>query len=132
MINGKVTKLQTSKEAYPLWSANVAGISAPLEYQYVRLNKQGTVFKESKPRKLPVGAVLTPNEFFDRPDTIHTLPPLPQVFENKMERNSPFFREGYIGNLFLEGDQKAWNFMNSGGAKWWEPKPINVKVQYVG
>ncbi|KAG0042277.1 hypothetical protein BGZ83_000690 [Gryganskiella cystojenkinii] len=132
MINGKITKLQTSKEAYPLWSSNVAGISAPVEYQYVRLDKQGKVYKEEKPRKLPVGAVQTPNEFFNRPDTIHNLPPLPQVFENKLEQNSPFFREGYIGNLFLEGDPKAWSYIHSGGAKWWNPKPLNVKVQYVG
>ncbi|KAF9027363.1 hypothetical protein BGZ52_003750 [Haplosporangium bisporale] len=132
MINGKVTKLQTSEKTYPLWTANVAGINAPLEYQYVRLNKQGEVFKESKPRKLPVGAIRTPNDFFDRPDTLHRLPPLPQVFENKLEQNSPFFREGYIGNLFVEGDPKAWSFINSGGAKWWDPKPLVVKVQYVG
>lgn len=132
MINGKVTNLQTSEKAYPLWSANVAGVDAPLQYQYVRLNKQGVVYKESNPRKLPVGAVKTPNDFFDRPDTLHTLPPLPQAFENKLEQNSPFFREGYIGNLFLEGDQKAWNFIHTGGDKWWDPKPLNVKVHYVG
>ncbi|KAF9277600.1 hypothetical protein BGZ74_003299 [Mortierella antarctica] len=132
MINGKVIKLGTSEKAYPLWSTNVAGIEAPLEYQYVRLNKRGEVFKESKPRKLPIGAVRTPNEFFDRPDTIHKLPPLPQVFENKLEQNSPFFREGYIGNLFLEGDPKAWSYINSGGDHWWDPKPLNVKVHYVG
>ncbi|KAG9062188.1 hypothetical protein KI688_006520 [Linnemannia hyalina] len=132
MINGKVTKLRTSKEAYPLWSANVAGIDAPLEYQYVRLSKGGEVHKESKPRKLPVGAVHTPNDFFDRPDTLHKLPALPQVFENKLEQNSPFFREGYIGNLFVEGDPKAWSVINSGGGKWWEPKPVNVKVHYFG
>ncbi|KAG0084673.1 hypothetical protein BGZ93_001114 [Podila epicladia] len=132
MINGKVIKLRTSEKAYPLWSANVAGIDAPLEYQYVRLNKQGEVYKEAKPRMLPVGAVRTPNDFFDRPDTLHKLPPLPQVFENKLEQNSPFFREGYIGNLFVEGDPKAWSFINSGGDKWWDPKPLNVKVQYVG
>ncbi|KAG0030603.1 hypothetical protein BGZ82_007368 [Podila clonocystis] len=132
MINGKVTKLGTSEKTYPLWSANVVGIDAPLEYQYVHVNKRGEVYKESKPRKLPVGAVQTPNEFFDRPDTLHKLPPLPQVFENKLEQNSPFFREGYIGNLFVEGDPKAWSFINSGGDKWWDPKPINVKVHYVG
>lgn len=131
MINGKVTKLQTSKEAYPLWSSKVAGVSAPLEYQYVRLSK-GKVIKEVKPRKLPDGAVKTPNEFFDRPDTLHKLPQLPQVFENKLEQNSPFFREGYIGNLFIEGDAKAWSYIHSGGDKWWAPKAMNVQVQYVG
>jgi hypothetical protein len=132
MINGKITKLQTSKQAYPLWTAKVAGINAPLQYQYVRLGKGGKVNKESKPRKLPVGAVHTPNDFFDRPDTIHNLPALPQVFENKLQQNSPFFREGYIGNLFLEGDPKAWKYIHSGGDKWWEPKPIKVKVHYIG
>lgn len=131
LINGKVIKLQTSKEAYPVWSANVAGVNAPLQYQYVRITKKGEV-KEGKPRKLPNGAVKTPNEYFDRPNTLQNLPVLPQVFDSNWVRNSPFFRDGYIGNLFLEGDQKAWNYINSGGDKWWKPKPVQVKVQYIG
>ena len=132
LIDGKITKLQTSAEAYPLWSANVAGVNAPLVYQYVRLDKKGDAAKESKPRKLPQGAVKTPNEDFERPNTLHDLPVLPQVYDSKWSRNSAFFREGYIGNLFLEGDQKAWNNIHTGGMKWWNPKPVDVKVQFIG
>ncbi|GJJ74938.1 spore coat protein H [Entomortierella parvispora] len=132
IINGKVTNLKTTKETYPLWSAKVAGVNAPLEYQYVRLNNKGVAGKEAKARKLPSGAVKTPNEYFDRPNTIHTLPPLPQVYENKWTRNSPLFREGYIGNLLIEGDPKQWKYLHSGGKKWWNPKPVKVKIHYIG
>lgn len=105
MINGQLTKLSTFKPAYPLWSANVASTVAPLEYTLVRLDASGKVEKkETEVRQLPEGASRTPNDFFDRPNTLHTLPPLPQVYENKVQQNSPFFREGYIGNLFVEGN----------------------------
>ncbi|KAF9182862.1 hypothetical protein BGZ51_004377 [Haplosporangium sp. Z 767] len=131
VIDGKVTKLQTTKEIYPLWSANIAGIDGPLEYQYVHLSKDGKATKEQGPRKLPAGAAYTPNDFFDRLDTISELPPLPQVFDNKLHQNSAFFREGYIGSLFIEGDQKAWKYINKGGVDW-DPKPMKIQVQYIG
>ncbi|KAG0262514.1 hypothetical protein BG011_010097 [Mortierella polycephala] len=131
MIDDKVTKLQTTKDIYPLWSAKIAGVDGPLEYQYVHLNKGGKVVKEQGTRKLPADAVHTPNDFFDRFDTISELPPLPQVFDNNMHQNSAFFRDGYIGSLFVEGDQKAWKYTNKGGVDW-DPKPMKVQVQYIG
>ncbi|KAF9323444.1 hypothetical protein BG006_001439 [Podila minutissima] len=104
-INGKVTKLTTTTEAYPLWSANVPGVNGPLEYKYVQLSAAGkTTDEEEAKRKLPAGAIHTPNEFFGRSQSIHTLPPLPQLYENKLEQNSPFFREGYVASIFVEGD----------------------------
>ncbi|KAF9303349.1 hypothetical protein BGZ74_003958 [Mortierella antarctica] len=104
-INGKVTKLTTTIKTYPLWSANVPGVNGPLEYKYVQLSAAGeTTDEEEAKRKLPAGAIHTPNEFFGRTQSIHTLPPLPQVYENKLEQNSPFFREGYVASIFLEGD----------------------------
>ncbi|KAK3827763.1 MAG: coth protein-domain-containing protein [Benniella sp.] len=131
-INGKIIKLATSQEAYPLWSANVARVEGPLEYKYVQLGKGGKVENEEKAsRKLPQGALHTPNEFFDRSTTLYDLPPLPQVFENKLEQNSPFFRGGYIGNLFIEGDEAQWKHINKGGEEFYPP-PIKVSVQYIG
>lgn len=132
MVNGKLTKLTTTMETYPLWSANVAGVNAPLTYKYVHLEKNGKVNKQEKvERKLPQGAIHTPNEFFDRSHSLHNLPPLPQVFENKLEQNSPFFREGFIGNMFVEGDPAKIKFLNKGGAEF-HPEPIKVSVQYIG
>ncbi|KAF9349294.1 hypothetical protein BGX34_001877 [Mortierella sp. NVP85] len=81
-------------------------------------------------RKLPQGALHTPNEFFDRSTTLHDLPPLPQVFENKLEQNSPFFREGYIGNLFIEGDEAQWRHINKSGGEFYPP-PIKVSIKDV-
>ncbi|KAK3847732.1 MAG: coth protein-domain-containing protein [Linnemannia gamsii] len=132
MVNGKLTKLTTNTDIYPLWSANVAGVNAPLTYKYVQLEKNGKIGKqEEAERKLPEGAVHTPNEFFDRSHTLHDLPPLPQVYDNKLEQNSPFFREGYIGNIFVEGDPAKIKYLNKGGADF-HPNPIKVKVQYIG
>jgi len=106
--------------------------SGPRECKYVQLGKGGKVENEEKAsRKLPQGALHTPNEFFDRSTTLHDLPPLPQVFENKLEQNSPFFREGYVGNLFIEGDEAQWKHINKGGGEFYPP-PIKVSVQYIG
>ncbi|KAF9217575.1 hypothetical protein CPC16_007543 [Podila verticillata] len=131
-INGKVTKLTTTEETYPLWSANVAGVNGPLKYKYVQLSAAGKTAKEEKAeRNLPAGAIYTPNEFFGRTQTIRTLPPLPQVFENKLEQNSPFFREGFIGNIFVEGDPAKIAYINKGGAGF-DPEPFKVKIHYIG
>ncbi|KAI7818706.1 coth protein-domain-containing protein [Gamsiella multidivaricata] len=131
-INGNITRLTTSTETYPLWSANVAGVNGPLEYQYVHLNKDGKVANQEKgARKLPAGAAHTPNEFFDRTTTLSSLPPLPQVYENKLQQNSPFFREGYIGTFFVEADQAQLNYLNKGGESF-HPKPIKANIQYIG
>ncbi|KAF9429533.1 hypothetical protein BGZ94_010373 [Podila epigama] len=131
-INGKITKLTTTKDTYPLWSANVAGVDGPLNYKYVQLNAAGkTTETEKKERKLPAGAAHTPNEFFGRAQTISKLPPLPQVFDNRLEQNSPFFREGFVGNIFVEGDQAKFNFINKGGEDF-HPNPFKVKIHYIG
>ncbi|KAF9086602.1 hypothetical protein BGX23_008688 [Mortierella sp. AD031] len=132
MVNGKLTKLTTTKDTYPLWSANVAGVDAPLTYKYVQLEKSGRVGKqEGAERKIPEGAIHTSNELYDRSHSLHNLPPLPQVYENKLEQNSPFFREGYIGNIFVEGDPAQIKYLNKGGESF-HPDPIKVKVQYIG
>ncbi|KAF9151368.1 hypothetical protein BG015_006756 [Linnemannia schmuckeri] len=132
IVNGKLTKLTTTKDTYPLWSANVTGVDAPLTYKYVQLEESGKVGKQEKEeRELPRGAAHTPNEFFDRSHTLYNLPPLPQVYENKLEQNSPFFREGFIGNIFVEGDPAKIKHLNKGGADF-HPDPIKVKVQYIG
>lgn len=131
-INGKTTKLTTSKDTYPLWSANVAGVKGPVDYKYVQLGKGDKVEKTEKAsRKLPKDARHTPNEFFDRSASIYSLPPLPQVFKNKLVQNSPFFREGYIGNLFVQGNEEQWKYINKGGGDFY-PEPIKVNVQYIG
>ncbi|GJJ74817.1 spore coat protein H [Entomortierella parvispora] len=132
MVNGKMTKLTTNKANYPLWSANVAGVDAPLEYTFVKIDKAGKVEKKEKePRKLPDGAAHTPNDFFDRPHTLHNLPPLPQVYGNRLQQNSPFFREGYIGNIFVEGDPAKIAYLNKGGDGF-KPPDIKVNFHYIG
>ncbi|KAF9322977.1 hypothetical protein BG006_001908 [Podila minutissima] len=90
-------------KTYPLWSAKVAGVDASVSYKYVQLNKAGKVTESEKTmRKLPAGSVHTPNEFFGSRQSIYKIPMLPQAFENKLVRNSPFFREGANENVVIE------------------------------
>ncbi|KAF9932734.1 hypothetical protein FBU30_007384 [Linnemannia zychae] len=132
MIGGKLTRLTTTKETYPLWSADIAGTQGPLTYKYVQLKKDGKIVKqENEERKLPQGALHTPNEFFGRSHTLYDLPPLPQVYENKLEQNSPFFREGFIGNIFIEADPAKLDYLNKGGEEF-HPNPIKANVHYIG
>ncbi|KAG0223772.1 hypothetical protein BGW41_005362 [Actinomortierella wolfii] len=132
LINGKTHKLTTTKNTYPVWSANVAGVDAPLAYKYVHLDKAGKVIGQDKAiRKLPAGATQTPNEYFGRKASIYNIPELPQAFENHLEQNSPFFRDGYIGNLFIQGNEADWKKLNVAGSDSF-PDAIKVRVQYVG
>ncbi|KAF9369608.1 hypothetical protein CPB97_003457 [Podila verticillata] len=129
MVNDKMHKLVTTTTTYPLWSAKVAGVDASVSYKYVQLNKAGKVTESEKSmRKLPAGAVYTPNEFFGRRQSVYPLPKLPQVFENKLEQNSPFFRDGFIGNLFLQGPEADWKKLNVVGSH----ENMKVNIQYIG
>ncbi|KAG0075755.1 hypothetical protein BGZ93_001200 [Podila epicladia] len=129
MVNGKMHKLATTTKTYPLWLANIAGVDAPVSYKYVQLNKAGKVTESEKHmRKLPAGSVHTPNEFFGRRQSMYPVPTLPQVFENKLEQNSPFFRDGFIGNLFIQCPEADWKKLNVVGSY----EDIKVKIQYIG
>ncbi|KAF9373352.1 hypothetical protein CPC16_001889 [Podila verticillata] len=129
LVDGKMHKLVTTTKTYPLWSANVAGVDASVSYKYVQLNKAGKVTESEKNmRKLPAGSVQTPNEFFGRRQSVYPIPKLPQVFENKLEQNSPFFRDGFIGNLFIESPEADWKKLNVVGSQ----EVIKVKIRYIG
>ncbi|KAG0357394.1 hypothetical protein BG005_003592 [Podila minutissima] len=129
MVNGKMHKLATTMKTYPLWSAKVAGVDASVSYKYVQLNKAGKITESEKTmRKLPAGSVHTPNEFFGRRQSIYKIPTLPQVFENKLVQSSPFFREGLISNLFIQGPEDDWRKLNVVGSH----VDIKAKIQYIG
>ncbi|KAF9975732.1 hypothetical protein BGZ73_000534 [Actinomortierella ambigua] len=129
MVNGKLHKLATDPKSYPLWSANVAGVDAPLTYKYVQLDGDGKVTGSEKAmRKLPAGAVQTPNDFFGRRQSVYPIPPLPQVYDNKLEQNSPFFREGFISNLFIYSSEADFKKLNKVGGH----EDIKVKIRYIG
>ncbi|KAF9163656.1 hypothetical protein DFQ26_002277 [Actinomortierella ambigua] len=129
MVNGKMHKLTTTPKTYPVWSVKVAGVNAPVAYKYVHLNEDDKVDDTEKTmRKLPANAIQTPNEFFGRRQSLYSIPPLPQVYDNKLVQNSPFFREGYISNLFIHSSEADFKKLNKVGGH----DNIKVKVQYVG
>ncbi|KAF9380213.1 hypothetical protein CPB97_008509 [Podila verticillata] len=129
VVDGEMHKLATTTKTYPLWSANVAGVDASVSYKYVQLNKAGKVTEsEQTMRELPAGSVHTPNEFFGRRQSVYPIPTLPQVFENKLEQNSPVFRDGFIGNLFIQSPEADWKKLNVVGSH----DAIKVKIRYIG
>ncbi|KAG0027710.1 hypothetical protein BGZ81_005350 [Podila clonocystis] len=100
LINGKITKLRTSSDTFPLWSATVPGTSASSGYLYVKLSDQDTVVQQEpflrsfQNRR----AKCTTNEFFLRQTT---LPKLPQVFENVQPEPSEAFDDSQIATIHL-------------------------------
>ncbi|KAG0036726.1 hypothetical protein BGZ82_003792 [Podila clonocystis] len=103
LMNGKITKLKTSPSTFPLWSATVAGASAPSGYQYVKLSDQDIVVQREPFLRFfhNTSAKSTTNEFFLRQVTQTTLPKLPQVFENVQPEASEAFDDSQIATIHL-------------------------------
>lgn len=107
LINGKITKLSTSPNTFPLWSGTAPGASAASGYQYVKLSKQGTVVtQEPFLRSLQNASATksTLNEFFLRQTTQTPLPELPQVFNNVQPEPSMAFDHSQIATIHLTPD----------------------------
>ncbi|KAG0083671.1 hypothetical protein BGZ92_010573, partial [Podila epicladia] len=103
LINGDITKLSTTPQTFPLWSAIVASASAPSEYRYVELSDQNTVVRQEPfARSFQNGAAKrTLNEFFLREVTKTILPDIPQVFESVQPEPSKAFDDSQIATIHL-------------------------------
>ncbi|KAF9307738.1 hypothetical protein BG003_000269 [Podila horticola] len=107
LINGKITKLSTSPDTFPLWSGIAPRASAASGYQYVKLSEQGTIVTQ-EPFLRPFqngSAKSTTNEFFLRQMTRTTLPKLPQVFGDVRPKPSTAFDHSQIATIHLTPDQ---------------------------
>ncbi|KAG0308999.1 hypothetical protein BGZ99_001013 [Dissophora globulifera] len=106
LIDGKITKLSTSPDTFPLWSGTAPGASVASNYQYVKLSKQGTLLtQEPFLRSLQNGsAKSTVNEFFLRQVTQTALPELPQVFDDVRPKPSKAFDHSQIATIHLTPD----------------------------
>ncbi|KAF9947059.1 hypothetical protein BGZ72_010901 [Mortierella alpina] len=106
LINGKITKLSTSPDTFPLWSGIAPGATAASGYRYVKLSEQGTkVTQEPFLRSFQSGSAnSTTNEFFLRQVTRTTLPKLPQVFDNVQPEASKAFDDSQIATIHLTPD----------------------------
>ncbi|KAF9323053.1 hypothetical protein BG006_001800, partial [Podila minutissima] len=103
MIDNKITKLSTTPETFPLWSATVAGASAPSGYRYIELSDQGTIVQQEPfLRSFQNGsAKRTANEFFLRQVTKTTLPDIPQALEGIRPEPSKAFDDSQIATIHL-------------------------------
>ncbi|KAG0360652.1 hypothetical protein BG005_010235 [Podila minutissima] len=112
-INKKLHPLKTSKDTFPLWSANVADASASDSYRYVQLNKKKKVVsREEFQRQFDdEGATATLNEFFNRQTTITALPEIKQVYEDIRPTASEAFDSSQIATINLTTDKKAFDEM---------------------
>ncbi|KAF9309055.1 hypothetical protein BG003_010274 [Podila horticola] len=105
-VNEKLYPLKTSKDTFPLWSANVADASASAGYRYVQLNKKkGVVSREEFQRNfIDQDATATLNEFYNRQTTFTTLPEINQVYEDVRPEPSVAFDSSQIGTIHLTTD----------------------------
>ncbi|KAG0011351.1 hypothetical protein BGZ81_002232 [Podila clonocystis] len=108
-INKKLHPLKTSKDTFPLWSANVADASASGSYRYVQLNKKkGVVLREEFQREFAdKDATATLNEFFNRQTTITTLPAIKQIYKDTRPEPSKAFDGSQIATIHLTVEPTA-------------------------
>ncbi|KAG0091953.1 hypothetical protein BGZ92_011216 [Podila epicladia] len=106
-INKKLYPLKTSKDTFPLWSANVADASASDSYRYVQLNKKkGVVSREEFQRQLDdEAATATLNEFFNRQTTVTALPEIKQIYDDIRPTPSEAFDSSQIATIHLTTDK---------------------------
>ncbi|KAF9289182.1 hypothetical protein BGZ68_009880 [Mortierella alpina] len=106
-VRGKVTKLTTTPETFPLWSANVAEADASNKYRYVKLAADGkTIEQESFSRTFAGSQAATPNEFYMRKPS-KKLKALPQVYSDVRPKASRAFDDNQIGTVHLTVDPAA-------------------------
>ncbi|KAG0361148.1 hypothetical protein BGX24_005389 [Mortierella sp. AD032] len=112
-IDKEMYTLQTSEATFPLWSANVAGVSALSGYRYVQLNnKDDVVVREKFLRHFTNNdATATLNEFFNRQNTITTLPSIKQVYEDTRPKSSRAFDSSQIATIHLKVDPHTFSDM---------------------
>ncbi|KAG0289152.1 hypothetical protein BGZ96_007220 [Linnemannia gamsii] len=112
-INKKLYPLQISEATFPLWSANIAGVSASSGYRYVQLNnKNGVVAREKFLRYFTnKDATATLNEFFNRQTTITTLPSIKQVYKDIRPKSSRVFDSTQIATIHLTADSATFSNM---------------------
>ncbi|KAG0259188.1 hypothetical protein DFQ27_004202 [Actinomortierella ambigua] len=105
-INKKLHHLETSADTFPLWSANIAGVSASSGYRYVQLSKKKQVVsREAFQRHLAdKHAKVTPNEFFDRDNTITNIPAIEQVYEDTLAEPSKVFDSSQVATIHITVD----------------------------
>ncbi|KAG0257504.1 hypothetical protein DFQ27_005080 [Actinomortierella ambigua] len=131
-VNEKLYPLRTSEAIFPLWSANVAGVTASANYRYVQLDGENNVVdREGFERQFAEkDATATLNEFFNRQTTITTLPPMKQVYEDVRPKPSKAWDSSQIATIHLTAEPGTFeDMMNNPLDK--EAEPIKAGFRFI-
>ncbi|KAF9903075.1 hypothetical protein EC991_004249 [Linnemannia zychae] len=105
-INGAITKLVATEDTFPVFSGLVPTATSSVQYSYVELNTAGaTVKTESFTRTLHnTSSTHTYNEFFERPTTKYTLPPVPYTYLATWPSYTKIFDDDEIATIHVTAD----------------------------
>ncbi|KAF8949549.1 hypothetical protein BGZ52_005648, partial [Haplosporangium bisporale] len=129
-INDQLYPLQTSKASFPLWSAKIAEVSAPSSYRYVQLNHKNEAVAREKFQRHLTDKDTTPNEFFNREDTITILPSIKQVYKNVRPKYSGVLDSSQIATIELTADPAQFDDMMDHPLDE-EPKAIKAGFKFI-
>ncbi|KAG0275051.1 hypothetical protein BGZ95_009235 [Linnemannia exigua] len=105
-INGVITKLTATEDTVPVYSGVVPSATSSVQYQYVELDPAGTPVKtESFTRTLHnTSSTHSYNEFFERPTTKYTLPPVPYTYLATWPSYTKIFDDDEIATIHVTAD----------------------------
>ncbi|KAF9977734.1 hypothetical protein BGZ73_005097 [Actinomortierella ambigua] len=105
-VDDQIFPLSTSKDIFPLWTANVPGASAFSSYRYVQLDQQGSVINREEFDRFHAdsSATATANEFFGRQTTFSAIPKLKQLYEDARPPAATAWDNRQVGTIHLTTD----------------------------
>ncbi|KAF9111935.1 hypothetical protein BGX30_007417, partial [Mortierella sp. GBA39] len=114
-INGQLTKLTATEDTFPVFSGVVPSATSSVEYSYVELDATGAPLKtEAFVRKLQnVTATHSYNEFFERPTTKWTLPPVPFTYLATWPSYTKVLNDDEIATIHVTADAAQVSALNA-------------------
>lgn len=105
-IGGQITKLTATEDTFPVFTGIVPSATSSVEYSYVELDAAGAPLKtEAFVRKLHnATSTHSYNEFFERPTTVWTLPPLPYTYLATWPSYTKVFDDNEIATIHVTAD----------------------------
>ncbi|KAF9134305.1 hypothetical protein BGW39_007474 [Mortierella sp. 14UC] len=105
-INGAITKLVATEDTFPVFSGLVPTATSSVQYSYVELNAAGAAVKtEAFTRTLHnTSSTHSYNEFFERPTTKYTLPPVPYTYLATWPSYTKIFDDDEIATIHVTAD----------------------------
>ncbi|KAG0048814.1 hypothetical protein BGZ83_006276 [Gryganskiella cystojenkinii] len=106
-VDGKITRLHTSLDTFPLWTGSVSSASSASLYKYVLLSETGEVIKSESFERPGPSRKETLNEFFDREITKARFPDIPQIGPDVRPKPSIAFDETQMATIHITTSPEA-------------------------